>query len=265
MPKRGDKKKLLELSERNAFSYKRDRQLARDSEDKSKKTISILELLKRDLHLKREPKRIECFDNSNIQGSNPVASCVVYIAGKPRKSEYRHFNIKSVVGPNDFASMEEIIFRRYRRVLDEGGLLPELIIIDGGKGQLSAALKSLRKLGIHEEVAIIGIAKRLEEIYTPMDPVPLFLDKNSSSLRLIQQIRNEAHRFGISFHRRKREISLFESELDKIEGIGEISKEKILSKVSDLRLLKKMNEEDLTELIGKRTARIIIKHLASSR
>ncbi len=265
IPKRGDKQKLLALSERNALSYKRDRQLARDSEDRSKKNISILELLKKDLHLKGEPKKIECFDNSNIQGSDPVASCVVYIAGKPRKSEYRHFNIKSVIGPNDFASMEEIIFRRYRRMLDEGGLLPELIIIDGGKGQLSAALKSLRKLDIHEEVAIIGIAKRLEEIYTPKDPVPLYLDKNSPSLRFIQQIRNEAHRFGISFHRRKREITLFESELDNIKGIGEISKEKILSKVSDLKLLKEMNEEDLAELIGKKTARILSRHFGSRR
>ena len=265
VPIRGDKRKLLELSERNALTYKRDRQVSRDSEGRQGKSISIMGIMKRDLCLKEEPKRIECFDNSNIQGSNPVASCVVYISGKPRKSEYRHFNVKSVVGSNDFASMEEIVFRRYRRVLDEGACLPELIVIDGGKGQLSAAINSLEKLGIREKVAIIGIAKRLEEIYTPGDPVPLYLDKNSPVLRLLQQIRNEAHRFGISFHRRKRELSLFESELDKISGIGAVTRERILSQVKDLQLLREMREADMAKLTGKKTANILFNHFNNLR
>jgi excinuclease ABC subunit C len=257
IPVRGDKKRLLELSERNARSYKKDRQLAKESMSREGVAGSVLESLRKDLRLKMNPARIECFDNSNIQGANPVASCVVYLEGKPRKSEYRHFNIKTVIGPDDFASMEEIIFRRYSRVLRERKNLPDMIIVDGGKGQLSAALKSLEKLNLRDKIAVIGIAKRLEEIYIPDDPVPLYLDKNSKSLRFIQQIRNEAHRFGIAFHRRKRELTFLESELDHIMGIGKTTKQKILLQLKDIHMLREMNLEEIGKIAGKRAARIL--------
>ena len=258
IPIRGDKKKLLDLSGRNALSYKRDLQIAREVMNKGEQPI--LTSLQKDLRLKKEPLRIECFDNSNIQGTNPVASCVVFLSGKPRKSEYRHFNVKTVTGPDDFASMEEIIFRRYGRVLSEGGTLPDLIIVDGGKGQLSAALKSLDKLHIKDSVAIIGIAKRLEEIYVPGDPVPLYLDKNSVSLRLIQQIRNEAHRFGIAFHRKKREMAFMDSELDQIKGIGKVTRDKILLQLKDIQQLKEMDLEMIRQLAGPRAAKLLYDH-----
>lgn len=254
VPLRGDKKKLLDLSLRNVASYRRDRMLSREI---VRKEVPVMKVLQRDLKLLSEPVRIECFDNSNIQGTNPVASCVVFIDGKARKSEYRHFNIKTVTGANDFASMEEIIFRRYERVLREGTPLPDLIVIDGGKGQLSAALQSLEKLGLREKIAIIGIAKRLEEIYVPNDPIPLYLDKNSPSLKLIQQLRNEAHRFGITFHRKKREDSFLISELDGIKGIGAATRENILSKVRDIGELKEMSRENLILLAGKRAGQLL--------
>jgi len=260
IPVRGDKKKLLDLSERNARSYRRDLEMAKDELSREDKGASVLASLKKDLRLRTEPFQIECFDNSNIQGTNPVASCVVFVSGKPKKSEYRHFNIKSVTGPDDFATMEEIVFRRYFRVLDEGGRLPDLIIVDGGKGQLSAALKSLHKLNIRDRVAIIGIAKRLEEIYVPEDPVPLYLDKNSPSLRLIQQIRNEAHRFGITFHRKKRELSFFESELDRIPGIGKATRERILLKLKDIQQLKHMEKDEIEQIAGKRAGKILYEY-----
>lgn len=254
IPERGDKKKLLDLSLRNAQSYRRDRMLSRET---VKKEIPVLKILQRDLKLLSEPVRIECFDNSNIQGTHPVASCVVFVQGRPRKSEYRHFNIKTVTGANDFASMEEIIYRRYHRVLAEKTSLPDLIVIDGGKGQLSAALESLEKLQLRDKIAIVGIAKRLEEIYVPNDPIPLYLDKNSPSLRLIQQIRNEAHRFGITFHRKKREASFLTSELDGIKGIGAVTREMILSQVKDLALLKTMSLDALQKLAGKKAGQIL--------
>lgn len=257
IPKQGDKRKILELSERNALSYKKDRELARESLSRPDPSTSLLLDMKRDLRLKTLPVRIECFDNSNIQGTNPVASCVVFECGKPKKSDYRHYNIKTVEGPNDFASMEEVIHRRYSRLLQEGAQLPDLIIVDGGKGQLSAALVSLDKLSLREKIAIVGIAKRLEEIYVPGDSVPLYLDKNSRSLRLIQQLRNEAHRFGITFHRKKRESSLFESQLDVIPGIGPATKEKIQLKVKDLQLLSSMNIQEIASITGIRAAKIL--------
>jgi excinuclease ABC subunit C len=260
IPKQGDKKKLLELSERNALSYKKDREIAREALSRPDPTTSILLDLKRDLRLKALPVRIECFDNSNIQGTNPVASCVVFECGKPKKSDYRHYNIKTVEGPNDFASMEEVIFRRYTRIIQEGAQLPDLIIVDGGKGQLSSALSSLDKLNLREKVAIVGIAKRLEEIYVPGDSVPLYLDKNSRSLRLIQRLRNEAHRFGITFHRKKRETALFESELDVIPGIGPATKEKIQLKVKDLQLLGSMDLQEIASITGLRAAKILHDH-----
>jgi excinuclease ABC subunit C len=257
VPKQGDKRKLLELSERNALSYRKDRELAREAVTRPDPSTSILMDLKRDLRLKTLPVRIECFDNSNIQGTNPVASCVVFECGKPKKADYRHYNIKTVEGPNDFASMEEVIYRRYSRLIQEGSQLPDLIIVDGGKGQLSAALLSLDKLNLREKIAIVGIAKRLEEIYVPGDSVPLYMDKNSRSLRLIQQLRNEAHRFGITFHRKKRETALFESELDIIPGIGPATRDKIQLKVKDLQLLGKMSISDIASIAGMKAARIL--------
>jgi excinuclease ABC subunit C len=204
VPLKGDKKKLLELSFRNTISFRTDKLASRATNKWANPETKLLEKIREDLRLESIPMHIECFDNSNVQGFDAVASCVVFIAGKPHKSSYRHFNIKSVTGPNDFASMEEIVFRRYKRVLDEKGAIPDLIIIDGGKGQLKAALKSLKMLNLYGKVSIIGIAKRLEEIYVPEDSIPLYLDKNSSTLRLIQKVRDEAHRFGIAFHRNKR-------------------------------------------------------------
>jgi excinuclease ABC subunit C len=257
VPKQGDKRKLLELSERNALSYRKDKELAREALSRPDAATTILLDLKRDLRLKTLPVRIECFDNSNIQGTSPVASCVVFECGKAKKSDYRHYNIKTVEGPNDFASMEEVIYRRYARAIQEGSKLPDLIIVDGGKGQLSAALASLDKLNLREKTAIVGIAKRLEEIYVPGDSVPLYLDKNSRSLRLIQQLRNEAHRFGITFHRKKRETALFESELDVIPGIGPATKEKIQIKVKDLQLLRSMNIQEIASIAGMRAAKIL--------
>jgi excinuclease ABC subunit C len=257
IPRQGDKRKLLELSERNALSYRKDRELAREALNRPDPSTSVLLDLKRDLRLKSLPVRIECFDNSNIQGTNPVASCVVFECGKPKKSDYRHYNIKTVEGPNDFASMEEVIYRRYSRLIQEGSQLPDLIIVDGGKGQLSAALASLDTLNIREKTAIVGIAKRLEEIYVPGDSVPLYLDKNSRSLRLIQQLRNEAHRFGITFHRKKRETALFVSELDVIPGIGPATREKIQLKVKDLQLLSSMNIQEIAAITGMRAAKIL--------
>ena len=257
VPKQGEKRKLLELSERNATSYRKDRELAREAMSRPDPSTSVLLDLKRDLRLKTLPVRIECFDNSNIQGTNPVASCVVFECGKPKKTDYRHYNIKTVEGPNDFASMEEVIFRRYARLIQEGTQLPDLIIVDGGKGQLSAALGSLDKLNLREKIAIVGIAKRLEEIYVPGDSVPLYLDKNSRSLRLIQQLRNEAHRFGITFHRKKRETALFESELDLIPGIGPATRDKIQLKIKDLKLLGAMDIKDIASITGMKAARIL--------
>lgn len=254
VPVKGDKMKLLDLSVRNSASYRKDRMLSREV---VRKEVPVLKVLQRDLKLLAEPERIECFDNSNIHGANPVASCVVFINGKPKKSEYRHFNVKTVTGPNDFASMEEIIFRRYERTLKEKTPLPDLIVVDGGKGQLSAALQSLDKLELRDKIAIIGIAKRLEEIYVPNDPVPLYLDKTSPSLKLIQQIRNEAHRFGIAFHRKKREGDFLLSELDGIKGIGTVTRERVLAKVRDIAELKEMSLADLEKLAGKKAGGLL--------
>jgi excinuclease ABC subunit C len=206
--------------------------------------------MKSDLRLSEEPTHIECFDNSNIQGSNPVAACVVFKDGKPSKKEYRHYNIKTVDGPDDFASMEEVVFRRYKRLLSEDEPLPQLIVIDGGKGQLSSALKSLDVLGLRGKIAIIGIAKRLEEIYFPEDPIPLYLDKKSETLKIIQQLRNEAHRFGISFHRNKRSKAAINSELENIEGIGEKTAEQLLKRFKSVKRIREATIDNLAESIG---------------
>ncbi len=221
VPKLGDKKKLVELSERNAKYYKLEKLKHQVVSRAERNTIRILETMQKDLQLKFQPVHIECFDNSNLQGTNPVSSCVVFRNTRPSKKEYRHFNVKTVIGPNDFASMEEIVYRRYKRLIAEEKSLPQLIVIDGGKGQLGAALTALEKLGLRGKISIVGIAKRLEEIYFPGDSVPLYLDKNSETLKIIQQMRDEAHRFGITFHRKKRSDEMLKSELESIDGVGE--------------------------------------------
>ncbi|MFZ4454837.1 MAG: excinuclease ABC subunit UvrC [Bacteroidales bacterium] len=254
IPQRGDKKKLLELSEQNVRQYKADRMKQAEKLNPEQRTVRILSTLQKDLRLHNMPFHIECFDNSNIQGTSPVAACVVFKKAKPAKKDYRHFNVKTVEGPDDFASMREIVYRRYSRMLEENTPLPDLIVIDGGKGQLHAACESLHELKIYGKIPIIGIAKRLEEIYYPDDSVPLYLDKNSESLKLIQQLRDEAHRFGITFHRLKRSKKQVVSELDSVEGIGEKTKTTLLSHFKSLKRIKAASMEELTELIGKSRA-----------
>jgi len=250
VPQIGDKRKLLELSERNVKFYKLEKNRQLSQKTPKGRSDRLLEKMQIDLRLKEVPHRIECFDNSNIQGAQPVAACVVFIDGKPAKREYRHFNIKTVVGPNDFASMEEIIFRRYQRIINEEGELPQLIVIDGGKGQLSSAVAILEKLNILGKVAVIGIAKKLEEIIYPGDPVPLYLDKNSETLRIIQHLRNEAHRFGITFHRNQRSKDFIVNELAQIPGIGEKTIEILMRKFKSITRLKVASKEEINQIIG---------------
>jgi len=261
VPKRGDKLKLLELSLRNAKTYKLEK-LKRNS---TRKTIvpaeRILQSVQKDFRLKELPRHIECFDNSNMQGSEPVAACVVFKNGKPSKKEYRHYNIKEVKGIDDFASMKEVVYRRYRRLRDEKQALPQLIVVDGGKGQLSAALSSLDKLNLRGQIAIIGIAKKLEEIYFPGDSVPLYIDKSSESLKLIQNLRNEAHRFGITFHRLKRSGSMTSSSLEGITGIGSSSIEKLFKRFKSMEGIMNASMEELSGEVGLSRARKIEEHL----
>lgn len=257
VPKLGDKKRLLDLSTRNAKFYRQERFKQMKITDPDRHANRIMAQMKADLRLSEEPRHIECFDNSNMQGSNPVAACVVFKNGKPSKKEYRHFNIKTVEGPDDFASMEEVVFRRYKRLLNEDEPLPQLIVIDGGKGQLSSALKSLDILGLRGKIAIIGIAKRLEEIYFPEDPIPLYLDKKSESLKIIQQLRNEAHRFGITFHRNKRSTAAINSELETIEGIGEKTVAQLLKEFKSVKRIKEAPVETLAKAIGMAKAKKI--------
>lgn len=254
VPKLGDKRKLLELSERNARFYRQDRFKQIMITDPDRHTKRIMAQMQQDLRLPEEPRHLECFDNSNIQGTNPVAACVVFRDGKPARKEYRHYNIKTVSGPDDYASMEEVVYRRYKRLLDEGETLPQLIIIDGGKGQLNAALKSLERLELRGTIAIIGIAKRLEEIYFPDDPVPLYLDKKSESLKVIQMARNEAHRFGISFHRNRRSKAAITTELESIEGIGEKTARELLKNFKSVKRIREASMEDLASAIGQARA-----------
>ena len=260
-PKCGDKQKLLELAQRNAKFFMLEKHKQIEVKNPEKHLQRKLETLKNDLHLQNLPVHIECFDNSNIQGTNPVASCVVFKNAKPSKKDYRHFNIKTVDGINDFASMSEIVYRRYKRLLTENSSLPQLIIIDGGKGQLHAAVDSLKKLELFGKIAIIGIAKRLEEIYFPNDSVPLYLDKNSESLRIIQQTRDEAHRFGITFHRNKRSKNFLKnSELQNIKGIGEKTIEILLSKTKSVNKAKKLSLNELCEIVGNAKAKILYEY-----
>ncbi len=260
IPKRGDKKKLLELSERNLKYYylekeKRNEKLKRKFDKKE-----TLEKMQSDLRMNKLPVHIECFDNSNIQGSDPVAACVVFKNGKPSKNEYRHYNIKTVEGPDDFASMEEVVFRRYRRLLKEGDELPQLVIIDGGKGQLSAAMKSLDRLGLRDEIAVIGIAKKLEEIYFPNDSVPLYLDKNSPGLKIIQHLRDEAHRFGITFHRKKRSQHFTTTELENIKGVGKKTAQVLLAQYKSVSRIKELTEEQISKITGPDKAKQIFRY-----
>jgi excinuclease ABC subunit C len=250
VPQLGDKKEILDLSERQAKFYRMEQLKQLQIVDPDRHTNRIMAQMKKDLRLPEEPRHIECFDNSNIQGSNPVAACVVFKDGKPCKKEYRHFNIKSVQGPNDFASMEEVVYRRYKRLLDEGQPLPQLIVIDGGKGQLSSALKSLETLGLRGKISIIGIAKRLEELFYPDDPVPLYLDKKSETLKIIQQLRNEAHRFGISHHRDKRSKGAIQTSVETIPGIGEKTMVALIKHFKSIKRMTAASEAEIAAVVG---------------
>ena len=265
VPKVGDKKRIVELSVRNAKYYRQERFKQIQIVDPDRHTNRIMKQMQKDLRLNQEPRHIECFDNSNIQGSDPVAACVVFKNGKPSKKEYRHYNIKTVKGPDDYASMEEVVHRRYKRLLDEEQELPQLIVIDGGKGQLSSALKSLDVLGLRGKIAIIGIAKRLEEIYYPGDSIPLYLDKKSESLKIIQQLRNEAHRFGISHHRNKRSKSITKTEFSNINGIGEKTIIALLKKFKSLKRIKIATFDELQLLVGKDKAGKIITYFIENK
>ncbi|MDH4403623.1 MAG: excinuclease ABC subunit UvrC [Flavobacterium sp.] len=250
VPQLGDKKQILDLSIRNAKFYRIEQLKQLQIVDPERHSNRIMAQMQKDLRLTEEPRHIECFDNSNIQGTNPVSACVVFKEGKPSKKDYRHFNIKTVVGPDDFASMEEVVYRRYKRMLDENQPLPQLIIIDGGKGQLSSALKSIDELGLRGKIAIIGIAKRLEELFYPGDSVPLYLDKKSETLKVIQQLRNEAHRFGITFHRDKRSKSALNSSIESIPGIGEKTMLSLIQHFKSVKRLKLASEKEISDVVG---------------
>lgn len=264
VPQRGDKRKLVELAYRNALQSKAERLNQQEERDKKSRREGVLEILQRDFHLPALPVHMECFDNSNLQGSHPVASMVVFKNGKPARKEYRHFNIQTVTGPDDFASMREIVGRRYRRLLEEDQTLPQLIVIDGGKGQLSAAVEALDELGIREKVSIVGIAKKLEEIYYPGDSLPLLVDKRSVGLKVIQQMRNEAHRFAITFHRQKRSGSALQnSSLNSIPGIGPKTRETLLRHFRSARKLREAGPEAIIALIGPAKAQILFDYWAN--
>ena len=260
VPKLGDKKHILDLSLRNAKYFRMERFKQMKIVDPDRHANRIMAQMKVDLRLSEEPRHIECFDNSNIQGTHPVAACVVFKNGKPSKKEYRHFNIKTVEGPDDFASMEEVVGRRYRRLVSEGESLPDLIIIDGGKGQLSSTVKILKELKILDKVTVIGIAKKLEEIFFPDDPIPLYINKKSESLVLIQQARNEAHRFAITFHRNQRSKNALGTELTNIEGIGIKTSEKLLKKYKSVSRIKELAETEIADIVGNSAAKKIVTY-----
>lgn len=260
IPQLGDKKSILDLSMRNAKYYRMERFKQIKITDPHRHENRIMAQMQKDLRLPEEPRHIECFDNSNIQGSNPVAACVVFKNGKPSKKDYRKYNIKTVTGPDDYASMEEVVYRRYKRLLEEKQPLPQLIIIDGGKGQLNSALKSLDELGLRRKIAIVGIAKRLEELFFPNDPIPLYLDKKSETLKIIQQLRNEAHRFGITFHRNKRSNQALKTELESIPGVGEKTIIDLLKHFKSAKRISEASLQDLAALVGHHKAEKIIDH-----
>ena len=257
IPQRGDKKKLLDLSLQNVKQYKIDKYKRAETLNPEQRSTRLLKQMQSDLHLKDLPVHIECFDNSNIQGTNPVSSCVVFKMAKPSKKDYRHFNVKTVVGPDDFSTMREVVYRRYHRLLGEQTPLPQLIIIDGGKGQLSSACESLKELGIYGKVAIVGLAKRLEEIFYPEDSIPMYLDKDSETLKVIQQLRDEAHRFGITFHRKKRSLAQTKSELDSIKGIGEETKKLLLKHFKSVKRIREAQLSEIESVIGTHRAKLI--------
>lgn len=257
VPQRGDKKQLIDLSLRNVSYYKLEKLKQEKIINPERHTERILEKIKKDFKLAELPVHMECFDNSNIQGTNPVSACVVFKDGKPSKRDYRHFNVKTVEGPDDFATMEEVVYRRYKRLLEEQVSLPQLIIIDGGKGQLSSALKALEKLNLRGKVAIVGIAKKLEEIFFPGDSLPIYLDKRSESLKVIQFMRNEAHRFGITHHRNKRSKMALVSELTQIEGVGPKTQEDLMKAFKTVSVIKEKSEEELANIIGKSKAKLV--------
>ena len=257
VPKVGDKKRIVELSEKNAKEYRLEKLKQVQIVDPERHTNRIMAEMQKLLRMPVEPRHIEGFDNSNIQGSNPVSACVVFKDGKPSKSDYRIFHVKTVEGPNDFATMEEVIYRRYKRMLDEGENLPQLILIDGGKGQLSSAVKSLKLLGLYGKITIVGIAKRLEEIFFPEDPIPLYLDKKSETLKVLQRVRDEAHRFGVKHHRTRRTNNTIKSELEEIPGVGEKTIELLLKKLKSVKRVKEANLETLEEILGKQKGKIV--------
>jgi excinuclease ABC subunit C len=259
VPEIGEKRKLLDLAVRNAIYYKLEQRKKNSEKTPEARTGKNLERVMKDLHMPKLPLHIECFDNSNFMGANPVAACVVFRNGKPCKKDYRHFNIKTVTGPDDFSSMEEIVFRRYKRMIDENQTLPQLIIIDGGKGQLSSAMKSIGKLNLRDKITTIGIAKKLEEIYFPGDTIPIYLDKNSYTLKIIQQVRNEAHRFGINFHRDKRSSDMTRSLLDQIKGVGPVTKEILLKHFGSVEKIADSSREELEEIAGIKKAALILE------
>jgi len=261
VPQQGDKRKLVEMSLRNAKYFRMERFKQIKIVDPDRHVKRIMEQMKKDLRLPKAPYHIECFDNSNIQGTHPVAACVVFKDGKPSKKEYRHYNIKTVSGPDDFASMEEVVFRRYKRLQEEASSLPQLIVIDGGKGQLSSAVKSLDLLGLRGKIAILGIAKRLEEIYFPGDSIPLYLDKKSETLKILQRARDEAHRFGIGFHRNKRSQTSLTSELDQIPGIGPATRDQLLTHFKSLKRIKQGTEKEMIALLGPQKGQKIFQAL----
>ena len=264
VPQRGEKLDILELSKRNAKQYRLDTEKLRTLVDPERHTKRILNQMKDDLRLPELPEVIECFDNSNFQGDYAVAAMVQFVNAKPNKSGYRHFNIKTVEGPNDFASMEEIVYRRYKRLLDEGQRLPDLIVVDGGKGQLSSAIKILRQLGLYGKISIIGIAEKLEEIYFPGDSIPLYIDKRSETLKVIQHIRDEAHRFGITHHRKKFEKGFIHSELNDIKGIGKQTAEKLMLELKSVKNIKEASLETLEKIVGKAKAKIVWEYFTKS-
>ena len=257
IPRRGDKAKLLEVSQKNARQHRVDKVKTIEKRDPSARTDRILERMRTDFRLSELPRHIECFDNSNIQGTNPVASCVVFKDAKPSKKDYRHFNIRTVEGPDDFASMKEVLTRRYSRLVNEGQPLPQLIVVDGGKGQLSAAVEALDDMGLRGTIAVVGIAKRLEEIYFPGDSIPLYIDKNSESLRVVQQLRDEAHRFGITHHRNRRSKGQAVSELDSIKGVGEKTRTALLSRFRSVKRLREADLDAIAEVVGPAKASVV--------
>ena len=265
VPQIGDKKKLIDLATKNAIYSKQERVKQHQTSEEKNPSFRIMKTLKEDLKLKDMPRHIECFDNSNLQGTNAVSSIVVFRDAKPSKKDYRFFNVQTVEGPDDFATMEEAVYRRYRRMIDEGNTLPNLIVIDGGKGQLSSSVNSLKRLGIYGQVPIVGIAKRLEEIYFPEDTLPLYINKKSESLKLIQRIRDEAHRFGITAHRKKRSKGQTTSELTAIKGIGGKTFEKLLQHFKSVKKLKEAGEEEIASVIGESKAKLVVMHFAEKK